>query len=66
MPIIEITLIEGRSRELKAKMMTEVTNVMVSTLGAKRESVRIILREIPAYHFAAGGVVFGEPKEKSD
>ncbi len=63
MPIVEVTLIEGRSFEKKKKMVEEVTNAIVSSLGAPREAVRIIIREVPAWHFAAGGELKGTPPE---
>ncbi len=62
MPIVEMTLLEGRPFEMKKKMVEAVTDAIVATLEAPRESVRIIIREVPAWHFAAGGVLKGEPK----
>jgi 4-oxalocrotonate tautomerase len=61
MPIVEITLIEGRTYEDKSRLVTEVTDAIVSSIKAARESVRIIIREVPAHHFAAGGVLKGAP-----
>ena len=61
MPIVEVTLIEGRTHEAKKRMVTEVTDAIVSSLGAPCETVRIIIREVPPYHFAAGGTLKGEP-----
>ncbi len=63
MPIVEITLIEGRSFELKEKLVKEVTQAVVSSIGAPREAVQVILREVPPWHFAAGGEVKGRPPE---
>ncbi len=57
MPIIEITLLEGRSPEAKRRLVAKVTDATVEAIGAPRESVRIILREIPALHFGIAGVV---------
>ena len=65
MPIVEVTLIEGRTFEKKKKMVEEVTNAIVSSLGAPREAVRVIIREVPAWHFAAGGELKGAPPESS-
>lgn len=56
MPIIEVTLIEGRTPEKKVAMMKAVTDAVVETLGAPRESVRVIIYEVPPEHFAVGGV----------
>ena len=61
LPIIEITLVEGRGFELKQKLAKEVTPAVVSAIGAPRESIRVILREVPPWHFAAGGELKGRP-----
>jgi len=62
MPIVEITLIEGRSSDAKHKLIEKVTEAVVEAIGAPREAVRIILREIPGEHFGVGGVSKGAPK----
>jgi 4-oxalocrotonate tautomerase len=59
MPIVEITLVEGRDAEKKRALVKEVTDAVVSSIGAPIESVRVILREIPPQHFAVGGVPKG-------
>lgn len=61
MPIVEMTILEGRPFEKKKKMVEAVTEAIVTTLEAPRDSVRIIIREVPAWHFAAGGSLKGEP-----
>jgi 4-oxalocrotonate tautomerase len=55
MPIIQITLVAGRTDEQKAAMYKEVTEAVHRTLGAPRENVRIMINEIPAKHFAVAG-----------
>jgi 4-oxalocrotonate tautomerase len=62
MPIVEITLIEGRSDEAKVRLHAKVTDAIIEAIDAPRESVRIILREIPALHFGVGGVAKRAPK----
>lgn len=59
MPIVEITLLEGRGPDQKVRLMEKVTDAIVDSIDAPREAVRIILREIPAEHFA----VAGKPKK---
>jgi 4-oxalocrotonate tautomerase len=56
MPIVEITLVEGRSDAAKVRLHSKVTDAVIEAIGAPRESVRVILREIPPLHFAVGGV----------
>lgn len=60
MPIVEISMIEGRAYEAKADMVEKVTDAIVATLDAPRNSVRIIIREVPPWHFAAAGVLKGK------
>lgn len=60
MPIIEVTLIEGRAPEKLRTLITRLTDAAVEAVDAPRESVRVILREVPATHFAAGDVTVAE------
>ena len=60
MPIVEITMIEGRTPDAKRRLVAKVTDAIVESIEAPRESVRIILREIPGLHFG----VAGKTKEK--
>jgi 4-oxalocrotonate tautomerase len=59
MPIVEVTLIEGRSKEQKRALVKEVTDAVVSSIGAPIEAVRVIVREIPPENFAVGGIPKG-------
>lgn len=61
MPIVEVTLIEGRSHEAKKRLVEEVTNAITSSIGTPREAVRIVIREVPGCHFAVGGVLKDAP-----
>lgn len=62
MPLIEITIVEGRSQEMKKDMMMNVTNAVSESLNAKKESIRIVIREVPKDHWAVGGVPMSELK----
>jgi 4-oxalocrotonate tautomerase len=62
MPIVEITLIEGRTPEKKEKLIARVTDAVIEAIEAPRESIRVILREIPGEHFGVGGVSKGKTK----
>lgn len=65
MPIVDITLIEGRTPEAKERLMRKVTDAIVESIGAPPDSIRIILREIPAAHFGVAGVPKGKPSSGS-
>lgn len=62
MPIVEITLIEGRSFAAKERLVKEVTEAVVSSIGAPKDAVRVILREVPPWHFATGGEFKDKPQ----
>jgi 4-oxalocrotonate tautomerase len=59
MPLVEVTIIEGRPAEKKTRLIKEVTDVVVKTLDAPPEAVRVIIREVPAAHWGVGGVPKG-------
>lgn len=56
MPILDISLIEGRTPAQKAALIRELTDVVERVLGVPRESVRVLLRELPAENWGVGGV----------
>lgn len=60
MPIIDVTLVEGRSPEQLRALVTALTDAAVRTIDAPRDSVRVVLREVPTTHFAAGDVTIAE------
>ncbi|MCR6628676.1 MAG: 2-hydroxymuconate tautomerase family protein [Magnetospirillum sp.] len=59
MPLCEITLIEGRNAEQKRALMKEVTEAIHRSINAPKEAIRVVLREVPAAHWAVGGVPKG-------
>jgi 4-oxalocrotonate tautomerase len=56
MPIIEFHLLEGRSVEQKRRLMTQVTQAVVSALDVRPETVRILIHDLPADNFSVAGV----------
>lgn len=63
MPIIEVTLLEGRSQETKLRLMQALTDATIEAVGAPRENVRVMIREIAPSNFAVGGVVKEPPRD---
>ncbi|MFI0404757.1 4-oxalocrotonate tautomerase family protein [Actinomadura sp. 3N508] len=64
MPLIEVTLVEGRTPEQLRTLITRLTDAAETALGAPRAAVRVILREVPAAHWAAGDVTIQERIEE--
>lgn len=60
MPLIEVTLVEGRSPEALRTLISRLTDAVVDSIAAPRDSVRVVLREVPPTHWAAGDVTIAE------
>ena len=56
MPIVNIQILEGRSPEKVKDLITGVTDAVVEKLEVKRESVRVLVTEIPKTHWGIAGV----------
>lgn len=64
MPLIEVTLAEGRSPEKLRALISKLTEAVVESGVAKKEAVRVILREVPKSHWAAGDETLAERAAK--
>src|SRR4029453_16087739 len=56
MPLVEITLVEGRTPEQLRTLISRLTAAVVDSVGSPKENVRVVLRETPATNWAAGAV----------
>lgn len=65
MPVIDVTMVEGRTPEQKDAFVVALTQAAVDALAAPIESVRVIIREVPPAHFAAGGVTIAQRRAKA-
>lgn len=55
MPILEVKILEGRTAQQKQKMVEKLTDVLVDTIDAKREAVKIHVIDMKKDHYAIGG-----------
>lgn len=62
MPHVQITLIEGRTREQKRKVAERITQVLVEDAGARREAVSVAVLDVPATSYAREGVLVADQK----
>jgi len=56
MPIVQISMIAGRTPEKKELLIKKVTDAIVEALQIPAEKVRIILNEVPKENIGRGGV----------
>ena len=62
MPIVQVTLTQGRTPETIRSMISAITEALVDTGVAPKEAIRVLVNEIPTDHFAAGDVTITERK----
>ena len=60
MPFVEVTLAEGRTPEQLRTLLSAVTRAVSESVAAPVESIRVVIREIPPSHWAAGDVTLAE------
>ena len=54
--IIEIMMIEGRSKETKKRLITLLFEQLQKELGIQAVDIEILIQEAPAYHFGFRGM----------
>jgi 4-oxalocrotonate tautomerase len=60
MPLVQISLREGRSAQQIRTLISALTSAVTESIGAPKESIRVIVTEVPASHWAAGDVTLEE------
>jgi 4-oxalocrotonate tautomerase len=56
MPIVQISLLPGRTPEKKEELIKNVTNAIADTLQIPKDRVHIVLHEVPKENIGRGGV----------
>jgi 4-oxalocrotonate tautomerase len=60
MPLIEVTMVHGRTPQEIRSLIHELTGAVVRALDVPQGSVRVAVRELPKTHWAAGDVTVAE------
>ena len=55
MPLIQVTMLTGRTADQKRKLAQRITDAMVEEAGARREAVVVTFDEVPKENYASGG-----------
>jgi len=56
MPIVQISLVAGRTPEKKEQLIKKVTDAIVEALQIPADKVRIVLNEVPKENLGYGGI----------
>ncbi len=60
MPVVQVSLLAGRSKEQKSAMADEITDVVHRHSGAPKEVVIVIFNDIATDSWAAGGTLYAD------
>ena len=60
MPLVEVTIAEGRTADQVRNLMREVHRAVLGTVDTRPEHIRVIVREVPRAHWATGDVTLTE------
>jgi 4-oxalocrotonate tautomerase len=64
MPIIDVSLFEGRTIEQKRRLVKAMTDAVVESLAVKPDDVRITLREMSKDNHAISGVLVADQNNR--
>ena len=60
MPVVQITLLKGRTVEQKRKVAARVTDALVEEAGATRQAITVTFVEVSKEDYASGGVLMAD------
>jgi 4-oxalocrotonate tautomerase len=62
MPLIQVNIMEGRPPQKIKALIENITDTVVETLDAPKQSVRVLVNEMPKTHWGIAGVPASERK----
>jgi 4-oxalocrotonate tautomerase len=65
MPLVQVSIREGRPAENVRKMISAVTAAVAESLDAAPASIRVIVTEVPLTHWATGDVTLAEKQQQA-
>jgi 4-oxalocrotonate tautomerase len=57
MPLVQVTMLNGRSVDQKRKIAQRITDAMVEEAGARKEAIVVTFVEVSRESYASGGVL---------
>ena len=55
MAVVTVTIIKGRDRRTKNRLIARLTDAVVDTMGAEPRQVRVIINEVEDGNYAVAG-----------
>ena len=60
MPMVQITMLQGRTAEQKRNIAKRVTDALVEEAGAQREGIIVAFHEVSKESYASGGELMAD------
>jgi 4-oxalocrotonate tautomerase len=60
MPLVQVTMLQGRSADQKRKIAKRITDTMVEEAGARREAIVVTFVELSKESYASGGELMAD------
>ena len=60
MPLVQITMLQGRTADQKRKIAQRITDAMVEEASTRREAVVVTFLEVSKESYASGGVLMAD------
>ena len=57
MPLVQITLLQGRTADQKRKLAKRITDALVEEAGARSEAIIVAFHEVSKASYTSGGVL---------
>jgi 4-oxalocrotonate tautomerase len=64
MPMVQITMLSGRTVEQKRKIAQRITDVLVEEAGTRREGIMVAFHEVSQEDYASGGLLMVDKMPK--
>jgi len=64
MPMVQITMLAGRTADQKRKIAKRITDTLVEEAGARREAIIVAFHEVPKESYASGGELMADKAPK--
>jgi 4-oxalocrotonate tautomerase len=55
MPLVQVTLLQGRTADQKRRLAKRITDALVEEAGARREAIIVTFHEVSKESYASGG-----------
>ncbi|MFZ0481232.1 MAG: 2-hydroxymuconate tautomerase [Terriglobales bacterium] len=60
MPLVQVTMLQGRTADQKRNLAKRITDAMVEEAGARREGIVVTFVEVSKESYASGGVLMAD------